>query len=172
MTKFIRFLSIFAVLALISFSVKAQSLSYTADLPNPGWIRTMEVAVPSTNFTITLNPTNLTAKEAWLLLSVNTKINLPVNTATTNAWTISLTPCNFETTPVGAGLSTYNIVTLAQLSAGTEVTQPITNCPPIRSGDVLTLKGNGATTTATNTTVLLQFYRVMPYRNNYGLPQI
>ena len=171
MTKFLKLMSLAALFAVLALTSQAQSLSYTADLPNPGWMRSMEIAVPSTNFSIAINPTNLTVKEAWILVGVTTKMNVSSTTAT-NQWTLTLTPCNFDTVPTTAGLSTYSMGTLPSEIAGSELPRVFTNLPPIRAGDTFTMKGNGGTALATNTTVLLNFFRIMPYRNNYGLPSI
>ena len=168
MKRFIKFMAMVALFAAATASVQAQVVSYTADLPNPGWLRSAEYAVASTNFTIAINPTNLTTKEAWILVGLQTKMNV----GGTNAWTASITPCNFEVTPVTAGLSTYNLGVLGTDTNGVETVKTLSNFPPLRAGDVLTLKGSGSTVVATNTTILLWYYRIMPYRNSYGLPAI
>ena len=176
--KSIRYmLALVAVSVMVATQIPAQVMTPMLDFPNPGWLRVQEYKVPTSSFVLNVSPAVLTAKEAWCLVGMQTKINLGAGLYT-NTWTVTYLPTNLEydtaSAPMNAtsaGLATYTLGTLGADVSGSETIKTFTNYPPIRAGDILTLSGSGGTTAATNTTVILWFYRVMPYRNNYGLPQ-
>ncbi len=146
MKKLVMFTSMLLLFALFC-SVQAQT--YTVGCFDIGNLQVTAVT-PGTNYIATFQYTNET-KDAYALISVNTRIALAANTAT-NTWTLWFT--RYGSTNV------YRLGSLTADVSGSESTKSVTIAPPIKYGDKLELRGSGGAIAASNTTLLATVYKL------------